>query len=509
MNGVVYFVCRNNTFYACRTSDGTLVWKKSLGSPLPYEWGFDYYIGSPAIDNGTLYIGSADGNLYALNSKDGRELWKFKSSSLIRSTPAIDERNIYFGDCSGKIFAVDKSNGTRVWQFSTVGDTLDNEKFGFDRKAVISSPTIYKDKIFVGGRDGFLYALDKASGKEIWKYDYQVSWIISTAAIKNDILITGTSDGRFFHALNAQNGKQLWRFTTNGPVWASPVITKNDRVVISSNDGYVYCVDLNSGIEHWRYKIGPQIFSSTVPLDNSIYFGSDDGFVYSLKTKEVKQKPLASMRRAVFWMKDPVIQSFRNGMDVYIRDYFIREGYEFYDETDVKNFLLTRIKSDTASAMVFATNYFLPSLTADTLGSNVIQAYMKSGGRIVVLGLNPAAYELDSAKKQVIAINFEKAKRITGIPYRYKDLRTHGGFYSSFITEEGRKWGLKSSFVGISGMSLDDITTSLAIDENGKATAWVKTFSEKKHSGFIQLYLTPDRLGELPEVQKVAEYGLR
>ncbi len=508
-NGSVYFACRKNMVYSVRLKNGTLSWKKDLGNPMQYDWGFDYYIGSPAIDNNTIFIGSADGNLYALRLDDGKELWKFKASSMVRSTPAVDDHNVYFGDCSGKVFALNKSNGNRVWQFSTIGDTLDNENFGFDRKAVIASPTVYGEKLFVGGRDGYLYALDKSKGKELWKYDYQVSWIISTVAVKNGILVTGTSDGRFVHALNVNDGKELWRFMTQATVWASPAISGNDIVVIPSNDGYVYSLELTTGKELWRYKLGPQMFSSAVPVRDQIYIGNDNGNVYSLRTKKSDRKPLHSIKRAVFWMKDPVVQSFRSGMDLAVRDYFIKEGYEFYDETDVKDFLLARIKSDTSSVLVFATNYFLPSLTNDTLGSNILQTYMKSGGRIVILGLNPAAYELDSSKKQVIALNFEQAKQQTGIPYRYKDLRTHGGFYSSYITDEGKKWGLKSAFVAISGMPLSDITTALAIDENGKATAWVKTFSSKKNSGYVQMYLTPERLETLPEIQRVVEYGLR
>jgi len=509
ISGTVYFTNRNTMIYALRMKNGSLLWKKSLGTPLPYEWGFDYYIGSPSADGAELYVGSADGNLYALKMNDGTTVWKFSSASVIRSTPAVDDKNGYFGDCSGKVFAVSKSSGVLLWQFSTIGDTLNNEQFGFDRKAVISSPTLYQDKLFVGGRDGFLYALDKQSGKKLWSYNYEVSWVISTVAVKNNILVTGTSDGRFVHALNVSDGKELWRFMTQATVWASPAISENDVVVIPSNDGYVYALELQTGREIWRYKTGPQMFSSVVPSGNELFFGSDDGSLFALRTKRSLKKSLASIKRAVFWMKEPVFQSFRSGMDLAVRDYFIREGYEFYDETDVKSFLLQRINSDTASVLVFATNYFLPSVTSDTLGSNILQTYLKSGGRIVTLGMNPAAYELDSAKKHVVAINFEQAKTVTGIPYRYKDLRSHGGFYASSITPEGKKWGLTSPFVAICGLPVQDVTTVLALDENGKASAWVKRFSEKNYSGYIQLYLTPDRLHQLPEVQSVAEYGLR
>ncbi|MFA6468059.1 MAG: PQQ-binding-like beta-propeller repeat protein [Bacteroidota bacterium] len=506
--GAVYFTNRNSMIYALRLNDGKQIWKKNLGKPLNYDWGFDYYVGSPSAEGAYLYVGSADGHLYALTMKEGATVWKYNTLSMIRSTPAVDEENVYFGNNAGKVFAVNKMTGTPVWQFSTIGDTLKNEQFGFDRNAVIASPTLYKEKLFVGGRDGYLYALEKKSGRQIWNFDYAVSWEISTVAVKNDILVTGTSDGRFVHALDVNTGKELWRFMTQATVWASPAITGNDVVVIPSNDGYVYSLDLKTGKEFWRYKTGPQMFSSAFPSGSELFFGSDDGCLYALRTKESQKTPLTSFKRAVFWMKEPVFQSFRSGMDVAVRDYFIREGYEFYDETDVKSFLLQRINSDTASVLVFATNYFIPSITSDTLGSNILQAYLQSGGRIVSLGMNPASYELDSTKKFVVALNFEQAKNITGIPYRFKDLRTHGGFYASSITPEGERWGLKSPFVAICGMPVNDVTTVLALDENGKASAWVIRFSEKKYSGYVQLYLTPDRLHQLPEVQKAAEFGL-
>lgn len=127
---------------------------------------------------------------------------------------------------------------------------------------------------------------------------------------------------------------------------------------------------------------------------------------------------------------------------------------------------------------------------------------------MVILGMNPAAYELDSTGKQIVGINFLQAKKLTGIPYRYKDLRSHGGFYSSFITDEGKKRGLESNFISICGLPKEDVTTVLAVDENDRAAAWIVSFSERKNSGYMQLFITPDRLQYLPEIQKAAEFGL-
>lgn len=508
-NEVVYFSCRKNFLYAVSTHNGKLLWKKQLGESMKYDRGFDYYIGSPSIENERLFIGSADGHLYAFDLKNRNILWKFKSTSIIRSTPAIDEQNVYFGDFLGKVFAVNKSNGKMVWTFSTIGDTIDNEQYPFDRKAILASPTLSGNKLFIGSRDGYLYALEKQTGNELWHYDYQVSWIISTVAVKDNILITGTSDGRFIHALSVDDGKELWRFKTNGPVWASPIISSNNIVIIPSNDGYVYALGLNTGKELWRYRTGAQIFSAAVPNQNNIFFGCDDGNIYSLRTESNSVQPIQSVKRAVFWMKDPIVQSFRYGLDTYIRDYFIAEGYEFYDETDVADFLKARIQSDTASVLVFATNFFIPAITKDTMDSNLLKMYLSSGGKVVILGMNPASYVIDSEKKQVTGVDFLLAKKITGIDYQFNDLRSHRGFYSAMITAEGKAMGLQKSIVGMCSLPLDKITTALAIDEHGLATEWVKQFNPKKGSGFVQLFLTPDRLNTLPDIQKVAEYGLR
>ncbi len=504
----VLFVSRKNTLYSVSADNGRLIWKKNLGTALPYDWGFDYYVGSVTVDHDRLYVGSADGNLYSLSAADGKEQWKFRTDCIIRSTPAVDEASVYFGDMNGKLFCLDKRSGTKRWSFVTIGDTLNNEQYGFDRKALISSPTVSGENVFVGSRDGYLYAVDKITGTERWKFDYTVSWVLSTVAVKKNILVTGTSDGRFVHALDARTGKELWRFMTQATVWASPFISGNDRVVIPSNDGNLYCLELADGEEVWRKKIGPQIFSSAVPMKEQIFFGSDDGFFYSIGTKHVPPSSIRRAKRAVFWMKDPVFQTFRGGMDVAVRDHFIKEGYEYYDETDVKDFLLKRISSDTASVLVFATNYFLPALVKDTLGSNILREYLRTGGRMVMLGMNPAAYQLDSSGRQIVGLNFLQARQLTGIPYQYKDLRSHGGFTAAFVSDEGRRFGLQSNFTSVCGLPKDSVTTVLAVDENGNAAAWIRTYSPQKHSGYMQLFLTPERIHTLPEIQKAAEYGL-
>jgi outer membrane protein assembly factor BamB len=60
-------------------------------------------IGSPAIANGVVYIGSTDGNFYALDQQTGTQKWKFKTfaSRQVTSSPTITHSLVYFGGFDG------------------------------------------------------------------------------------------------------------------------------------------------------------------------------------------------------------------------------------------------------------------------------------------------------------------------------------------------------------------------------------------------------------------------
>ncbi|MEM2928909.1 MAG: PQQ-binding-like beta-propeller repeat protein [Nitrososphaerota archaeon] len=96
-DGTIYFGSHDHYLYALNP-DGSLKWKFKTGEEVP---------SSPAIDsNGTIYFGSYDSYLYALNS-DGSLKWRFRAESIIASSPAIGlDGTIYFGDLEGCFYAI-------------------------------------------------------------------------------------------------------------------------------------------------------------------------------------------------------------------------------------------------------------------------------------------------------------------------------------------------------------------------------------------------------------------
>src|SRR3569833_4165944 len=98
---------------------------------------------------------------------------------------------------------------------------MKNELYGFVRKAFIASPAVANNIVVVGDRAGYLYGINETDGKLLWQLDYQITWVISSVAIKDSMIVTGTSEGAYINALNLYTGKEIWRLQTLGPVCSS------------------------------------------------------------------------------------------------------------------------------------------------------------------------------------------------------------------------------------------------------------------------------------------------
>ena len=118
------------------------------GTPGTVKWSFETGGGvnfSPAIGtDGTIYVGSLDRKLYAINP-DGTAKWSFQTGLPVHSSPAIaPDGSIYVGSLDRKLYAINP-DGTEKWSFQT-------------GLPVHSSPAIGPDGTIYVGSDG-LYAI--------------------------------------------------------------------------------------------------------------------------------------------------------------------------------------------------------------------------------------------------------------------------------------------------------------------------------------------------------------
>jgi len=126
------------------TDEGSLKWAFETGGGV---------VSSPAIGpDGTIYLGSNDGSLYAINP-DGTLKWTFPTKGAVHSRPAIGpDGTIYVGSWDHYLYAINR-DGSAKWAFLTKGE-------------INSSPFIGPDgTVYVGSWDHYLYAINGSSVK--------------------------------------------------------------------------------------------------------------------------------------------------------------------------------------------------------------------------------------------------------------------------------------------------------------------------------------------------------
>jgi outer membrane protein assembly factor BamB len=486
--------------YALKESNGTEAWKFRMGEKINYPWRFDYYYSSPILVDDKLIIGGDDGYLYVLNRNNGKLVWKFKSKGLVRGTAAAYNNTVYFGDTEGRFYALDINSGKEKWVFKIIGEPMNLEELGFDRKAMLGAPVISRDRIIFGARDGFLYCLNLADGKQVWKMDHEVSWIISTVAVKDSFVVTGTSDGRFIQAVHFDTGKQLWMYHTPKSTWCSPLIN-NDKVYEGCADGQLYCLDLATGKRISQFATNGIVYSSPVVSDSLLFVGSDDGHLYALKGHPPVKQSITE--RYVYFDTAKLNVYFRTGGDIRVKDYLKNNGFKVIGTDSLVNIFSS--PSGSGKSIVFATDFFTKRITQD--GNNsLLRKFLDSGGRVVLVGSNPLFFETDPTEKQMTGQAKRRTDTVLNLDFGPPDTRTFGGIFSSAANEKGNYFGLPPYWVSNFGIDKKKVDVSLGENENGQASSFIKKYNNG--GALVQIWIHPEVPERLDAIIKVAEWDL-
>jgi outer membrane protein assembly factor BamB len=226
---------------------------------------------SPALshDEGTLYIGANNGNVYAVNAETGLVNWEFNTGGPVRSSPTVaGDGTVYVGSNNGTLYALDPENGSKKWEIATGG-------------AIWSSPAVGEDgSIFVSSNDGKLYART-ALGIEKWTTELGGGFLSSPVIGVGGMVHLGSEEGLFF-AVSPDNGNVIWEFNAGWTVYGAAAIGPDGTVYATSNDGQVFALDSTNGGQKWSRNLGTSLYSSPALGEDRLYFGGRNGIFYAL-----------------------------------------------------------------------------------------------------------------------------------------------------------------------------------------------------------------------------------
>jgi outer membrane protein assembly factor BamB len=211
---------------------------------------------SPAVSGDTLVAAFGSGELVAMRSTNGNDLWNEALSRASRTSalseirdipgrPVIYQGDVYAVSHSGVFAAVDLRTGQARWQLPVVG---------------ITSPLPAGDVVYVVGRDGRVVCASRETGQIYWIRDL------------NEGFKPKRKGGLF-----GIGGRVAVR-----PVWSSPILA-NDRLILGGSSGDVAVINAKTGEVQRRFDIGAPVLLSPIALGDTIYVVTDRAQLVALR----------------------------------------------------------------------------------------------------------------------------------------------------------------------------------------------------------------------------------
>jgi outer membrane protein assembly factor BamB len=235
-----------------------------------------------AASQGVVYVGTIQGEVQTLvdNGPEGVELkWTFPGPEEgllgVYYPPAVGDELLYASAINGFLYALDKETGAEVWrQPQGQAQAL---------RPLVAAPALDQSRtvVVVGSEDHNLYAYNAVTGAPLpWSPFATGGKIWSTPVIRAGTIYFGSHDHNVY-AVDLASGQEKWRFTTEGALVARPLLFQG-MIVIGSFDRKLYALNTEDGALQWEFEADNWFWAGAVANDTTIFAPSMDGNVYAL-----------------------------------------------------------------------------------------------------------------------------------------------------------------------------------------------------------------------------------
>ncbi|RQG96540.1 outer membrane protein assembly factor BamB family protein [Natrarchaeobius chitinivorans] len=185
---------------------------------------------APAIKDGVLF-GGGRRSIVAHDLEQMERKWEFENENtehMSNGTPAVVDGTLYTGSTDSKLYALDVESGEEKWTFET-------------DDSISAGPSVADDTIYLPSRDGHVYAIDANSREQKWSVDYEFQLQQKPAVTESMIYFI---DGKTLHGLDRSDGGVHWSFTPDKDETIGGTLSVADRVAyLPSRDHHLYALE--------------------------------------------------------------------------------------------------------------------------------------------------------------------------------------------------------------------------------------------------------------------------
>ena len=177
---------------------------------------------------------------YSVNKRysNVQEIWSIHDDSDIGVGAVSAGSLVIYANTAGYVKALDRATGNEVWSYKTGGK-------------IFSTPAVDRNRVVIGSTDNIIYCFDLNNGDLIWRHHCDKS-VLGSPTIHNKVVYIGSSDNRF-RALNLSDGTMVWNYSKiKGFIEAKPYVD-DQQVVIGDWANMLYSFDPKTGNLQWTW----------------------------------------------------------------------------------------------------------------------------------------------------------------------------------------------------------------------------------------------------------------
>lgn len=212
-----------------------------------------------------------------------RRGWTYRSGILLEFPPAIEGGTLYLLDDDGMLRAIQKTSGRILWR-QRVGHLA------------AASPAVGDGRVYavalegLGSSSGRIAAYRAVDGRQVWSKALP-SRAESSPLLRNGRVFFGSENGTVY-AVDARNGRTIWTYRANGAVKGGLALD-GGTLYFGDYGGRVHAVRARDGSGVWsvgtngtRFGFGSGSFYSTAAVAfGRVYLGNTDSRVYSFSAR--------------------------------------------------------------------------------------------------------------------------------------------------------------------------------------------------------------------------------
>lgn len=200
------------------------------------------------IDNRDAAVGGVgpppQGEANGVLFATGNEIW---------GSPVLADGKLLISSLDGGLYALDPATGAQIWHFEA-------------KKGLASTPVVAGNVVLVSGFGSTLYAIDLADGSEKWSFKAG-HWIWGDAAVDGGMAYIGDFDG-IVHAIELSSGSEAWSLDVGHDVLRASPVVANGTLVVSSDSDWLVGIDIATHAIVWQHDIGTKL-NADMTVDGS------------------------------------------------------------------------------------------------------------------------------------------------------------------------------------------------------------------------------------------------